>query len=112
MAHGVARSKFPSPPLLIHVTHHSLAAFVHVDVLNDDLLLTAPSQLLEGLCEPDTEPRELLELPRTAGPLASWHVPIPSDCSLLGLKVYTQAVHILGVTPFALSNTQDLVIGY
>ena len=54
----------------------------------------------------------VLKLPLQPGPTASWTVPIPSDCSLVGLTVSTQAVHILGVAPFALSNAQDLVLGF
>ena len=41
-----------------------------------------------------------------------WSVPIPSDPALACLTVYTQAIHLLGVAPFALSNAQDLFIGY
>ena len=50
-------------------------------------------------------------LPPVGAP-ASWSVPIPPDTSLLGRSVATQAVHLLGLTPYALSNAQDLTIGY
>ena len=55
---------------------------------------------------------KLFGLPLMGGPLASWSVPIPVDASLAGLTVYTQAIHLFGVTPFALSNAQDLFLGY
>jgi len=54
---------------------------------------------------------KLFALPLQAGPIASWNGTIPNDLTLAGVTVYTQAVHILGVTPFALSNAQDLTLG-
>ncbi len=54
----------------------------------------------------------LFRLPITAGPLALFQSTIPNDCSLVGRIAYTQAVHFLGTTPFALSNAQDLRVGY
>jgi len=50
-------------------------------------------------------------LPLVPGPLAVFHVAVPSDPGLCGLRLSTQAVHLGGVTPFALSNAQDLVVG-
>ena len=54
----------------------------------------------------------MFALPLKPGPIASWSAPVPNDPSLAGIVVYTQAVHVFGVTPFALSNAQDLVLGY
>ena len=51
-------------------------------------------------------------LPAKTGPLASWSSMIPNSVALAGVTVYTQAVHLLGVTPYALSNAQDLTVGY
>ena len=51
-------------------------------------------------------------LPLQAGPQAMWSAPVPHDPSLACVAIYTQAIHLLGVTPFALSNAQDLVVGY
>ena len=45
-------------------------------------------------------------------PRPSWTKSIPNDPSLAGFAVYTQAVHVVGVDPFALSNAMDLVVGY
>jgi len=49
--------------------------------------------------------------PLEPGPLADFSIPVPNDPDLCGISVYTQALHIGGVTPFRLSNAQDLVIG-
>jgi hypothetical protein len=54
---------------------------------------------------------ELLRQTPMAGPFAVFSVEVPLDASLCGLPVYTQAVHFGTVTPFALSNAQDLVVG-
>jgi hypothetical protein len=54
---------------------------------------------------------ELLGLPLTAGPMASFSTTIPNDLSLCGIGVCTQAVHIGGVVPFRLSNAVDLILG-
>lgn len=52
---------------------------------------------------------ELLGLPLQAGPLATWNLPVmPFGC---GLELYTQAIQLGGVFPFALSNARDLTIG-
>jgi len=55
---------------------------------------------------------ELLGRTPTAGPLASFDVPIPVDVTLLGYELATQALHCSGVLPFALSNALDLRLGY
>jgi hypothetical protein len=51
-------------------------------------------------------------LPLRAGPQAMWSEPVPNDPSLACVAIYTQALHLLGVTPIAVSNAQDLVAGY
>ena len=55
---------------------------------------------------------QLTKLPMQSGPIATWLVPIPNDPTLSGLAFTTQAVHLGGVVPFALSNAQDLLIGF
>lgn len=55
---------------------------------------------------------QIFLLPPQSGPLAIWLAPLPDDPSLAGFTVFTQAVHLFGVTPFALSNAQDLCLGY
>ena len=60
----------------------------------------------------DASGLELLGFPTVAGPTALFEIPIPYDLTYLGLEVYTQAAHVGGVQPFALSNAQDLFIGY
>ncbi len=47
-----------------------------------------------------------------AGPVATFQIPIRNDANLCGLHFSMQAVHYGGVVPFALSNAQDLVIGF
>ena len=54
----------------------------------------------------------LFMLPAMAGPSASWSVEIPNDCALVGLAAHAQALHLGGRTPFALSNAQDLILGF
>ncbi len=53
----------------------------------------------------------LTSLPIASGPVASFNASIPNDMNLVGMTLYTQAVHLFGVQPFALSNAQDLTIG-
>ena len=55
--------------------------------------------------------QKVLKLPLMPGPLATWSAPVPNDVSLTNFTVYSQAIHLLGVTPFALSNAQDLTLG-
>ena len=55
---------------------------------------------------------KLFKLPLQPGPQATWSVPIPSDPSFACVTVYSQALHVLGVTPIALSNAQDLFFAY
>jgi len=55
--------------------------------------------------------RFVLGMPPEAGPLASWTVTLPDDNALVGVALYTQAIH-LGGAPLALSNACDLHLGY
>jgi len=54
---------------------------------------------------------KVFSLPLRTAP-ATWSVPIPVDPAIVGFTLNTQAAHVFGVTPFALSNAQDLTIGY
>ena len=54
---------------------------------------------------------EVLNLSAQFGPLATFDVLLPNDLSLAGLPIFTQAVHLGAVQPFALSNAIDLVLG-
>lgn len=47
-----------------------------------------------------------------SGPVAGFAMPIPADPLLEGLMVHTQAVHFGGRADFALSNAQDLILGW
>jgi hypothetical protein len=55
---------------------------------------------------------ELLHQPIIAGPIATFRIAIPNEPALSGLRVYTQALQLGGLTPFHLSNAQDLILGY
>jgi len=55
---------------------------------------------------------ELLMLSTLPGPIATFSIPIPNDVLLAGYDLSTQAMHLGGVQPFALSNAQDLTLGY
>ena len=55
---------------------------------------------------------EFFGFPAQAGPLATFSILMPSDVAYLGFAAYTQAAHIGGVFPYALTNAQDLVLGY
>lgn len=48
----------------------------------------------------------------SAGPLARFTIALPSDPSLCGLEVTTQAGLFGGGMPFELTNAQDLVLGF
>ena len=54
---------------------------------------------------------ELLSLPLSAGPIVRYAFEVPCNVALCGFGASTQAVHLGGVTPFALSNAVDLVLG-
>ncbi|HED66675.1 MAG TPA: hypothetical protein ENJ09_14095 [Planctomycetes bacterium] len=47
------------------------------------------------------------------GPIATVSIPIPLDPALCGMKTYSQAkLHDSGPGPFALTNSQDLTLGW
>ncbi|MEW6074603.1 MAG: FG-GAP repeat protein [Planctomycetota bacterium] len=54
----------------------------------------------------------LLLTPPAAGPQAFFELAIPDDPRLFGVRLSTQALHFGGIAPFALSNAQDLRLGY
>jgi len=54
---------------------------------------------------------ELLMQPVLSGPLATFFAAIPADPIWAGFELSTQALHIGGVIPFALSNALDLFVG-
>ncbi|MEW6072788.1 MAG: FG-GAP repeat protein [Planctomycetota bacterium] len=59
-----------------------------------------------------SDPRDVLLLGAAQpGPLATFDVPVPADPACAGLRIATQAVHLGGVHPFALSNAVDLFLG-
>lgn len=55
---------------------------------------------------------EKLGVPYALGPMATFSINIPTDPALAGYRLYTQSAHVGGVMPYALSNAQDLVLGY
>ena len=63
------------------------------------------------LVDPFSGP-ELLNLPLVSGPVATYIIPIPADVGFVGLRASTQAAHVGGIQPYALSNAQDLVLGW
>ncbi|MEW6071342.1 MAG: choice-of-anchor J domain-containing protein [Planctomycetota bacterium] len=65
--------------------------------------------LLANVADPNGE---LLLQPFLAGPVATYNLPVPVDVAFAGVAASTQALHIGGVQPWALSNAQDLVLGY
>ena len=55
---------------------------------------------------------ELLHQTFAPGPIATFDLPVPGDPSFAGIRAATQALHFGGTQPFALSNAQDLVVGF
>ena len=47
-----------------------------------------------------------------SGPLATLDVPVPANLAYCNTRISSQALHFGGVVPFALSNAQDLTLGY
>ena len=45
------------------------------------------------------------------GPIATFDLPVPGSSAACGTTFYSQALHFFGVTPFAISNAQDIRIG-
>ncbi len=64
--------------------------------------------LLVNVSDPNGE---LLMQPTKPGPLATYDLSVPGDLGLLGFTLATQALHLGGMQPFALSNAQDLFLG-
>ncbi|MEW6072565.1 MAG: VCBS repeat-containing protein [Planctomycetota bacterium] len=64
------------------------------------------------LIDPTDPGAEILGWPVGVGPVAEFRFPIPDDPSLAGLRLFTQAAHLGGVSPFALSNALDLTLGH
>ncbi|HHK42605.1 MAG TPA: hypothetical protein ENJ50_09325, partial [Planctomycetaceae bacterium] len=87
-------------------TGHSLALLLGFDS-QDSLTLRGGQTLLVS----DGGSGELLGLPTATGPVATFLLNIPSDISLAGFALSTQAMHFGGVQPFALSNAIDLILG-
>jgi len=54
---------------------------------------------------------QIMKLAPQPGPLATWSMPVPNDPALCGFTLYTQAIHLFGAVPFALTNAQDLTGG-
>ncbi|MEW6074124.1 MAG: hypothetical protein AB1726_16205 [Planctomycetota bacterium] len=73
------------------------------------LLLGGGQTLLVNIADPNGE---LFHLPFRPGPIAAYGMQVPADVALAGFSVATQALHIGGVQPWALSNALDLVLGY
>jgi len=55
---------------------------------------------------------EMMGQPILPGPIVTYALSVPNDLILVGLRISSQAVHIGGGQPFALSNAQDLFAGY
>lgn len=55
---------------------------------------------------------DLFSFPLGLAPVANFSLDLPPEASLCGATVYSQAIHLGVVSPFALSNAQDLVVGF
>ncbi|MEW6071107.1 MAG: FG-GAP repeat protein [Planctomycetota bacterium] len=73
------------------------------------LALGGGQTLLVNVADPSGE---LLAQPFQPGPVATYDLPVPADLSFVGFAASTQALHVGGVQPFALSNAQDLRLGF
>lgn len=81
-------------------------AFLALSARSKDLLLGGGQTLLV-----DPASLGIPLVGPSAGPIASFQLSIPADMNLAGLVVYSQALHVGNVIPFALSNAQDLCLG-
>lgn len=107
----------PSPPVLggsfvgevdlVGTTGHDLAMLAGY-LAPATWTLSGGQTMLVNAAHPSGE---VLGWPIALGPVASITVAIPADPAFAGLEVFTQAVHVGGIQPFALSNTLDLVLG-
>ncbi len=92
---------------LVGTTGHAAAAlFAYASPLS---LFTIYGELLVNIADPGGE---LLGGPMATGPVATFLITVPNDISLAGLYVSTQALHVGGVFPAALSNALDLLLGF
>ncbi len=73
------------------------------------LTLGSGQTLLVNIADPDGE---LLVQTFRSGPVATYDVPVPYDVGFAGFQASTQAVHFGGISPFALSNAEDLSLGF
>ncbi len=88
-------------------TGHALAAVIGYDTPFSFPL--AGGQTL--LCLDLGGSGELLSLPLAVGPIAGFGGTVPNASFLCGLAFCAQAIHLGGVTPFALSNALDVTVG-
>jgi len=88
-------------------TGHSMAGLVGFRTPLD-LTLPGGQTLLVNVADPESE---LLGLGLVSGPMAAFSLDVPTDCAIASLDLSTQAIHIGGVMPFALSNAVDLRVG-
>jgi len=72
-------------------------------------ILGGGQALLVNILDPSGE---LLLATAKGGPVASYDLLIPVDPHYAGVEAYTQALQFGGISTFALSNAQDLVLGY
>ena len=87
-------------------TGHTLA-IVFGDVGPSTAITLGSGQILGVILVGDA----LVQLGAQPGPIARFCLPVPADPSLIGLPVTTQAIHLGGVVPFALSNAVEHIIG-
>jgi len=85
-------------------TGHSMALVFAFDSTASLTLGGGQALLLGG--------NNLFTFPIASGPQATISASIPTQTDLVGMTIYTQALHLGGQTPFALSNAQDLTVGY
>jgi hypothetical protein len=88
-------------------TGHAFALVVgYLSSLN--LTLSGGQVVLVNVADPVGE---VLGFSIDAGPTAVFQATVPNDGALCGIRVYTQAIHVGGVIPFALSNAIDATVG-
>ena len=93
---------------LAGTTNHSLAWLMgYTTPLT--LILGGGQAVLMNVADPNGE---LLLLPVFPGPIVGINLGVPAQIAFVGFTLSTQALHIGGVQPFALSNAQDLFLGY
>jgi plastocyanin len=91
----------------LNTTGHSLAVILgYLSPL--ELALGGGQVILANVADPVGE---VLMQGVKPGPTAVFSIPVPNDPALCGITAFTQAVHIGAVSPFALSNAQDVTVG-